>query len=116
MGLLPRGAGGGSRTLTPRVGAADFKSAAYRQFRHPGNAQDSDGVYVPGVRLLTGNRSGPLPRNASRNFVNAVSSKVEQTATCPCPIPPDGAVHAVIATLLPSAGYGVPSMALGLSL
>ena len=31
------------------------------------------------------------------------------------PIPPEGAVHAVIATLFPSFAYGVPSMAFGLS-
>jgi len=71
------GAGGGSRTLMPPWGTPDFKSGAYDQFRHPGLLR---AYYVPGLRELTGNRSGPLPRNASRNVENAFSSNRGQTA------------------------------------
>ena len=65
--------GEGVEPSRPRSGTTDFKSAAYLQFRHPGAAQDSAGRYVPGVRTLTGNRSGPLPRYASRKALNAFS-------------------------------------------
>src|SRR5204863_8878336 len=36
-----RGAGEGTRTLTPPKETPDFKSGAYDQFRHPGGAKDS---------------------------------------------------------------------------
>src|SRR5262245_57613043 len=104
------GAGGGTRTLTPLVGTADFKSAAYLQFRHPGAGQDSQARYVPGRSELTGNRSRPLPRYASRKVVKAFSLKAGQVATTPLPSPPGGDGQAEMAILLPSEGYGVPNI------
>ena len=41
--------------------------------------------YWPGVIAVIGNRSGPLPRNASLKAANAFSSKRVPTAMCPSP-------------------------------
>jgi hypothetical protein len=56
----------------PRI--ANFATPARRRIPRCRNG------YAPGVRMSTGNRSGPLPRNASRNVLNAFSLKPVQTA------------------------------------
>src|SRR3954451_1688947 len=111
-----RGAGGGSRTLTPPWGQLILSQPRIANFATPARRRIPLGVrrYAPGVNVSTGKRSGPLPRNASRNVVNAFSLYALQIASRPWPVPPSGDVHAVSAILLPSVGYGVPSMPLGL--
>ena len=56
-------AGGGSRTRTPHVGTPDFKSGAYRQFRHPGYArQYRPRRFLLGRALLEGEHDAAQER------------------------------------------------------
>jgi hypothetical protein len=67
--------GEGVEPSCPRRGHLILSQARLTDFATPAESGGGQDSYEPGVKLLTGNLSGPLPRNASLNAFIAFSLK-----------------------------------------
>jgi hypothetical protein len=64
--------GTGFEPVRPTTGAADFKSAAYRQFRHPGGARVT--LYSPVQLYVDGIFAGGFPMTIAISSCGSSSS------------------------------------------